>query len=77
MSFNKKVKRVIAAEDMTLEKAYSDPHTMCPLVKIIGSIKNEALLTFQLDMTQPILSETLWNGKYIKGDPMTKCSSAI
>ena len=74
MSFNKKVKRVLQDTDMTIEKAYSDPLTLCPVVDILQQTsKNKHIEKNQLDMTRPVLSQMLWGGVYSNADPISKC----
>ena len=75
MSFNKKVKRVLKDTDMTIERAYSDPSTLCPTMSILDQTsKNQHIGSNSLDMIRPHLKQTLWNGLYSNFDPTTKCT---
>lgn len=75
MSFNKKVKRVLKDTDMTLERAYSDPLTLCPTMNILEQTsKNRYIQGNTLDMSRPHLAQTLWGGVYLNFDPISKCT---
>ena len=74
ISFNKKVKRMITDKDITFEKAYSDPETLCPTLNIIHSMQSGIFDKFRLDYSPPTLPETLEGGVYVKKNPLTKCN---
>ena len=80
ISFNPKVKRKHNPSDMTLERAYSDPETLCQALKIVrslGSIPKDVVGKYALDLDPPSLKESLMYGRYVDKDPLSQCAAVI